>query len=329
MLGIVLPVVAAADVDVVDIDRAVDVDVAAAPIDAAAPVVAARCPAPDGVAGAEGNPGGEDRARHIAERRREVVWRIGGIGPVAVNDGWIVIGHVNRVRHGWFDDDDLLALLLSYRNLLLLGRGQLVVGLGSRPQTLHRIHDIRLLRENGIAQLLRPVELFAHHRQHARCSNQGLHAFVPALLVDGRLQWIPLEGFVPGRPSIRLHDLKRIGRCHQNLGEQRIRIERDRSHQRIELFGLQQLLRLGRPAGGAGVCACAMANCSAVNNNAATIDRVVDVFMQTLHVEEKPASLRRSLRYVGRGHVLIWINIYGRAHLKRRASLISTLKGKG
>ena len=261
-----LPAIAAADIgvaaaDIVDVDRAVDVDVAAAPVDAAAPVIAARCPAPERIARAEGNPGGKHRARHIAERRRKVIGRIGGIVPGAVHHRRLIIRHVNRVWHGGLDDDDLLALLLSDRDLLLLGRGQLVVGLCLGPQALDRIHNIRLLRKDGVTQLLRPVELFAHHRQHRRRRDQRLDALVPALLVDLGLQRVALERLVRGRPAVRLHHLQRISRRHQNFGEQRIRIERDRRHQRIELLGLQQLLRLrgGRWCGGlwcGSLCLC-------------------------------------------------------------------------
>jgi hypothetical protein len=39
---------------------------------------------------------------------------------------------------------------------------------GARPRTqpLDRVHDVGLLGEHGIAEFLRPVELFAHHGQH-------------------------------------------------------------------------------------------------------------------------------------------------------------------
>jgi hypothetical protein len=75
------------------------------------------------------------------------------------------------------------------------------------------------------------------------------------LLVDGRLQLISLERLVLGRPAIGLHDLQRIGRCHQDLGKERIGIECNRSNQLIELFRLEQLLlRLGRCGRGSRLC---------------------------------------------------------------------------
>ena len=84
-------------------------------------------------------------------------------------------------------------------------------------QPLDRIHHVRLLRKNRVAKLLRPVEFRAHHGEHRRRRNQRLDAVVPTLLVDRGLQLIALQRLVLGRPTIGLHDLQRIGRCHQDL----------------------------------------------------------------------------------------------------------------
>lgn len=62
--GIVLPVVAI-DVDVIDVDRAVDIDVVATPIHSTAPIISARRPAPDGISRAECEAGGQRRTGDI------------------------------------------------------------------------------------------------------------------------------------------------------------------------------------------------------------------------------------------------------------------------
>src|SRR5262245_57728255 len=247
--GIVLEI---PDIDVVDV--AIDVDVVVAPVEAAAPVISARGPAADRVTGAERQPGRHHAGRDIAGRR-PVVRRIGRIGPRTVDDGGIVVGHVDRIGLRRLDGDDLLVLLLADHDLLLLGRGQLVVGVRLRAQPLNRIHDVRLLRQHGVAELLRPVELRAHHGEHRRRRCELLEAVVPALLVDRGLELIALEILVLGGPAVGLHHLERIGRGDQHLRQQRIGIERDRRQQRVELFRFEQrLLGCGRRRGGGRLC---------------------------------------------------------------------------
>jgi hypothetical protein len=41
------------------------------------------------------------------------------------------------------------------------------------------------------------------------------------------------------QPTIHFDDLQRIGRGHQDLREQSVRIERDRGEQLVELFGFE------------------------------------------------------------------------------------------
>src|SRR6266545_3813382 len=53
--------------------------------------------------------------------------------------------------------------------------------LGLDPELLDRIHEVFLLSQKRIAELLRPVELLAHHRQHLRKIHQRLDAGVPSL----------------------------------------------------------------------------------------------------------------------------------------------------
>jgi len=57
---------------------------------------------------------------------------------------------------------------------------------------LDRIHEVRLLRKNRIAQRLRPIELRTHHLEDFRRCGQGFDAAVPWLLINRRLQLISL-----------------------------------------------------------------------------------------------------------------------------------------
>src|SRR6185437_9463378 len=75
---------------------------------------------------------------------------------------------------------------------------------------------------------------------------QRLEGIVPALLVDLLLQPIALQILVVLDEAVGFHDLERIGRSRQHVGEQRVGIERNRRDQRFELFRFQQgLVRLG------------------------------------------------------------------------------------
>src|SRR5262245_31157709 len=56
-----------------------------------------------------------------------------------------------------------------------------------------------------------------------------------------------LEFLVLRHPAIGLHDLKRVGRCHQNQGKEVVRVQCNWSDKRIKLFGFEQLV--GRRAG--------------------------------------------------------------------------------
>jgi hypothetical protein len=86
------------------------------------------------------------------------------------------------------------------------------------------------------------VQVAVHHLQDLRKRDQRLDAGVPGLLPERRGQLIALEGGV-GRllqPSIGFDDFQRIGRGDQDLTDQRVRIERDRRGQLIELFRRQR-----------------------------------------------------------------------------------------
>jgi hypothetical protein len=63
---------------------------------------------------------------------------------------------------------------------------------------------------------------------------------------------LALELLVCFRPSIGLHDLERIGRSHEDFGEQRVWIKRDGGDELVELLRRQKLLircRRGRRLG--------------------------------------------------------------------------------
>src|SRR5262249_9041968 len=167
MVGVVGPVIAG--VNIIDVDGAIDVNVVAAPVHAAPPVVSTGCPTSNSIACAERKPGGNRRTCDISRVwRRPVVGRICRRRPRTIDHRRVVIRHVDRLRIRRLDHDDLLAAVAFLGDRLLLCRLELVVRIGPGAQPLNGVHHIGLLCQHGIAELLRPVELAAHHGENAR-----------------------------------------------------------------------------------------------------------------------------------------------------------------
>ena len=164
VIGVVLPFPA---IDVGDVGGPVGHDV-----DVARPVAVAPERVPNGDGGCKGDAGRERRAGDIAVGRRKIVRRIVGIGPIPVHYGRLIVRNVELGGGGRLDRDVLLLVLGIDRDRLLLGGSELAVGPRARAQPLDRVHDVRLLGQHGVAELLRPIELLAHHVQHARNLDQ-------------------------------------------------------------------------------------------------------------------------------------------------------------
>jgi hypothetical protein len=139
------------------------------------------------------------------------------------------------------------APLLHGRYLLLWGRLEVAGGGRLGPQRLNRLHDLRLLRQEGIPDLAGPADLGVHHLQDLRHRGERLHARVPGFLLHRVLEGLAGDLRVCFLPARCEHDLERIRRRHQDLSKQRIRIERDRCEQLLQLFLAQ------RPFG-SGLC---------------------------------------------------------------------------
>src|SRR5215470_9963789 len=152
MLGIVLPVGG--------LGPAVHIDLTASPAELPAPIASTRHPSPERVCRAEGNSARDAAATNLSYLWVVVIGRVVGMGPFTINNRRIVVGHVHGLRVCRLDCNDLMRLL----DLLFLRRCQLLGAVGLGSQALNGIHDIRLLSEHGVSQLLRPVEFGVHHR---------------------------------------------------------------------------------------------------------------------------------------------------------------------
>jgi hypothetical protein len=259
VLGVVLPLLAAAVASAsvspiasadlglgpVHVLLAVDVDVvvavllpAAAPVVVVhvdvvvAPVAAVADERADAHADAERE---EARHRHLSAR----VAGVGVAGRVAVRRRVVrlrrrravcrrrILRHVHGVRLGRLDDDRLLLVDDLLGDLLLLGGLERAAGLGQLPHALHRVQHVVLLGEEGVAKVLRPVEVLGHALQEVGELRETLDARVPVLLRERLVEVVALEVLVLAPPAVRLDDLERVGRGDQHLDQERVGVERD------------------------------------------------------------------------------------------------------
>ena len=162
-------------------------------------------------------------------------WNVGrgiiGIGPRAVGIGRVIERHVNNVGIGRCDRD----LVVLHRHLAARIGVQFVGITGFTAQALHGIHHVGLLRQEGITQLGEPIEVAIHHFQNLRKSRQRFDARIPIVIFKRGNKRIAFQSFVfgTGRPAGRFDHLQRIGRRHENLGQQLIRIKCNRCQKRI------------------------------------------------------------------------------------------------
>ena len=176
---------------------------------------------------------------------RKIEWRVVRIRPRAV-DGRAVDRRVDELRVGRFNNN-----ALAFGRYLLLSVGpQRPRCRGLVAKTLDRIHDVSLLCHDGVAQLLRPVERSVHHPQDPRKRHQRLDAGIPRLCLGRGGKLVSLKVRMSGilEPTIRFDDLERVGRGHQDLCKQGVRIKRDRGEQLIELFGFEKCQGFDRRA---------------------------------------------------------------------------------
>ena len=171
------------------------------------------------------------RVDDVVRRRPPVDRRVRRPPPRPVDDDRVVVRHVDDLGRGLADGDDLALA----RDAHLLARAEVAGRLGAPAQTLHRVHDVGLLREESLAQPLRPVELLVHHGEDLRERRQRLDAGVPVHALDRPYRVLTLQAGVGARPAGRLHHLQRVGGRHQDLRQQRIGIERYRRQHLVEL----------------------------------------------------------------------------------------------
>ena len=116
---------------------------------------------------------------------------------------------------------------------------------GGKTQGLDRGLDLVGLIDDGCPQQLRPVEILAHLADHVRIVEQPDHACVPVRV--GRQGRVLL---VPAQEAVGLDHIKGRDRGLEDEGQEGVRVEHHRRHQRVDLVGLEPVGRcrlVGRP----------------------------------------------------------------------------------
>jgi hypothetical protein len=93
MFGSVLPVIAAQRVN----PWSVDIDIVVVPINSSAPIISTRCPISESPAGAKGESGRNESAGDVSGIP-PIVWRIFRIRPSTIDNGGIVVRHIDRIE---------------------------------------------------------------------------------------------------------------------------------------------------------------------------------------------------------------------------------------
>ncbi len=153
--------------------------------------------------------------------------------------GW----HIDHLRLSRLYDDDLLPSFRLSPDGLLRRRIQAPVSPRAGAHPLNRVHDLRLLCEESVTEIGRPLNVLVQFRERVRHGHQCLYARIPRLLLGGVNERLAAEIPVALEPLARFNHLERVRAGYKYLTQQWIGIQCDRRHKVVELIGRQHLLR--------------------------------------------------------------------------------------
>jgi hypothetical protein len=108
--------------------------------------------------------------------------------------------------------------------------------LSFRTQALHCVHHIRLLCQECVSQVRRPLNISGHTLYNVWKLYQCLYAWVPRLLCHCVRQRFAFQILIVIHPLLKLNYFQWIGRSGERLRQQWIGVQRDRRDQRVQLF---------------------------------------------------------------------------------------------
>src|SRR6266404_4566573 len=200
---------------------------------AAMPVISPMAPAPAKSAKISESKSNTKRQSDAAPKnsRHRIPARIGH-DRSAIHKPRIVGRHVNRFRISRLNND--CVSLRCY--VLLFIAAQMSGVLSVSAHLLNSIGHVLRVVGVGLAQRRTPRQILVHVLEHGRKLRQRLYARIPILFVYFFGQVFAFEVRMPLHPPIRLNDLRWIRRSRKNLSNERIRIQRNRRHQLLQLF---------------------------------------------------------------------------------------------
>lgn len=177
----------------------------------------------------------DSQSHHHAHRnRRHIKTRIGNHQRPEHHPGIVI-----RNRHqNWIDRRNQDGAVLNHHGLLRRSH-QHVPLLRREPVGLHRVHHVFRLVVIRVTQLRRPGGVLRHVVEDRRKFRQALDGRVPRHPVRRRRALIRGQRQVGVQPCIRRRNLVRIRGGRQYLSHQRVRVERKRGHQLIQLVRVQ------------------------------------------------------------------------------------------
>jgi hypothetical protein len=128
------------------------------------------------------------------------------------------LGFVSSLHHGIGDNHHLLGRCLESSDGLRLG-----------AQRLDGVHQFQGLVNKGLAEFDGPGQFVAHFLNHRGEPGHGFHIFVPWLFIKCR-EVVGIRYKAGG-----LHNFHGIRRRRQHHREQRVRVERDRRNQLLQI----------------------------------------------------------------------------------------------
>jgi hypothetical protein len=103
----------------------------------------------------------------------------------SVDDGGIVLRHVNDLRIGRLNDVDGLAGDLLDFDLLLLIAAERSGGVGLGPKALDGSSHLSLIGRRGLADRGVVVDVIRHHLKHGREGDESEEGWIEALFLRG------------------------------------------------------------------------------------------------------------------------------------------------
>ena len=126
------------------------------------------------------------------------------------NDLGIVLRHINNLRIRGLDHYHLRATLVLHLHGLLLIAIERPQGICLLTETLHRIHDRRLIRSERLPDGGKVVDVLRHHVQDLRKINERNESRIKALRLRRIRARLSAQPHVLAQPVVNIEDLLRI-----------------------------------------------------------------------------------------------------------------------